>query len=77
MPPSRADGYREPLNDASLARTLTGVHSVIDGEVAADHVGPSSSGVLCQLIRLVINIRGVLPVIHTDGASVAVASAVR
>jgi hypothetical protein len=71
-PPTRANGNRKALNDSWLTRSLTRVHAIVDGEVAAYHVSTSSRSILCQLVGFVVNISGVFPVIDPNGASVAV-----
>ena len=65
------NGNGESLDNTTLAGALTWVHAVVDGEVAADHVSPSGSGILGQLIRFVLNIGRVLPVVHSYRAAVA------
>ena len=75
IPPACSNGNGKPLHYSPLTGPLTGIHAVIHGEVAADHVGASGGSVLRQLIRLVFDICGVLPVVHTNSASVAIASA--
>lgn len=75
--PACANGYWQPLYDATLARPLARVHSVVDGEVTADHVGTGSGSVLRQFVRLILDIIGaILPVVHADSAAVAVTGSV-
>ena len=59
-----------------MSGTLTRVHSVVDGEIAADHVGAGSGSVLRQFVRLVLDVSGVFPVVHADSASIAVTGSV-
>lgn len=75
VPPPTTDSYRQALDNTALAWPLTRVHAIIDGEIAADHVGTSGSGILRQFVGFVFNIRGVFPVVHSHSASVAIASA--
>jgi hypothetical protein len=49
-----------------LARPLSGVHTVVYGEVAADHVGSCGGGVLCQFFAFVFDIGAVFPVVYAD-----------
>ena len=51
------------------------VHAVVDGEVAADHVGTRRGRVLGQLGRLVLNIGVVLAVVDAHHAGEALAGA--
>ena len=75
-PTAGANGNRKALDDATLPGTLAWVHAVVHGEVAADHVGPRGSSVLGQLVRLVLDVGGVLPVVHSYRAAVAQSGAV-
>ncbi len=72
-PATRADGDGQALDDAALALLLAGVHAVVDGEVAADHVGARGGRVAGQLVRLAGRLARVLAVVDADGAGVAVA----
>ena len=70
-PPARPNGDGQPLHDAALIRALAGQHAVVDGEVAADHVGLAGGGVLGQLGRRVLVVaRGVLAVVDAGGGAV-------
>lgn len=77
VPPASSNSNRKPLDDTSLPRSLARIHAVIDGEVAADHVGLRSSSILGQLIRMVFTICRVFAVVHANRAHVAVASTER
>ena len=64
------------MYDAALALSLAGIHAVVDGKVAADHVGASGGGIAGELVRLVLGVGGVFAVVDADGAGVALAGAV-
>lgn len=70
------NGKRHSLNNATLAGTMTGEHTVVYREVAADHVSSGSSSVLGQLVTLVVDIGRVLSVVDTDCATITVAGPV-
>jgi len=80
VPSTSANGNWQALDNAighPLAGSLSGVHSVIGGEVPADHERFHSCAVLGQLRCLVGDIGGVLPAIHCNLAIKAVAVAIR
>jgi len=62
------------LDNTTLTWALARVHPIVDGEVAADHVGASGSGILGQFVGFVLNVCGVFPIVHSHSASVAIAS---
>ena len=65
------------MDDAALARPLTRIHAVINRKVAADHVGSGGSGILSQLVRLVLDVGRIFPVVYSYSASVSQPGAVR
>ena len=69
-PPARTDSHRDTLYHASVVVT-SGVHAVVDGEVAADQVRAHCSIFLGQGLRLVNGVGLILAVIDADNASVS------
>lgn len=52
-PPAGTNRNGQSLYDAGLTLLLAGVHSVIDGEVSADHIGRFGGLVTGQLLGLI------------------------
>lgn len=75
VPATSADGHWQTLRN--LSRALTGIPAVVDGEVAANHVGTSGSRIFGELIRFVVDVSGVLAVVHSDCGAIAVTGLVR
>jgi hypothetical protein len=76
--PSRSNGDRQSLDLAiagGLSGTLARHHSIIGGEVPADHVGFHGGAFHGELWRLVCNLGGILPVVHTHFTVIACAIA--
>jgi hypothetical protein len=60
--------------DGARAGLLTGVHAVVYGEVAADHVGPCGGCVACEGFGcIVLAVCTVFAVVDADDTGVAVA----
>lgn len=66
-----ANGDGQALDDAGLALPLARVHAVVDGKVAANHVGAGCGSVACQLVRLVGGVGRVFAIVDADGAGEA------
>ena len=77
--PARPNRSRQALHRStrgSLARPLTGIHAVIVGEVAADHVGVRGGALTGLAFGTVGHVGGVLAIIDTDFAKPSFAVAV-